>query len=299
MMNPSDRLGAPWSDDEIDAIVAVYFEMLEMEHQGRRYVKLRKNEELQEQLGRTHRSIEFKHRNISAVLQSLALQWIPGYKPGDHYQKALIAGVERYLDEHPEAFAEPQLAALGESAVEQEYLAPEQAPDRIPNVLESSHVLRLTRKFDPAARDARNRELGKLGEKRILLSERARLAEAGRKDLAHKVKWVSQEEGDGEGYDILSFSDSGAERLLEVKTTTGYRYTPFYLTENERLLSQERPQEFRLMRLYDFIRQPRVFRLAPPLEESVVLKPASYRASFHVAQPAGARAKALCQVVQF
>ena len=280
MTNSSSRFNIPWSDDEIDTIVAVYFEMLEMEHQGQHYVKLRKNEELQEQLGRTHRSIEFKHRNISAVLQSLALHWIPGYKPGVNYQKALVAGVERYLDEHPEMFNEPQLAAFEESAVAQEHLVPEQAPDRIPVSWESSNMPRLVRKFDPAARDARNRELGKLGEKRILLSERARLSEAGHKNLARKVKWVSQEEGDGAGYDILSFATSGEERLLEVKTTTGHRYTPFYLTENERLLSQERPQEFRLMRLYDFIRQPTVFRLKPPLEESVVLKPISYRASF-------------------
>ena len=279
-MKPSNRHNAPWSDNEIDTIVAMYFEMLAMEHQGRHYVKLHKNVELQERLGRSHRSIEFKHRNISAVLQSLALHWIPGYRPGSHYQKALFTGVERYLDAHPEALAEPQATVHSGGRDGQEYLEPEQAPDRIPAGLEACDVPRLIRKFDPAARDARNRELGKLGEERILRSERAYLTNAGREDLARKVKWVSEAEGDGAGYDILSFNACGKERLLEVKTTAGGRFTPFYLTENERMLSKERPREFRLMRLYDFARQPRVFRLRSPLEESVVLKPTNYRASF-------------------
>jgi hypothetical protein len=103
---------------------------------------------------------------------------------------------------------------------------------------------------------------------------------AGRSDLAKKVKWVSEELGDGAGFDVLSFNLSGDERLLEVKTTSGHQRTPFYLTENERLLSAERPKEFRLVRLYDFLREPKAFELVPPLEESVMLRPMAYRAAF-------------------
>jgi hypothetical protein len=33
------------------------------------------------QIGRTHRSVEFKHQNISAVLDELGMPWIPGYIP--------------------------------------------------------------------------------------------------------------------------------------------------------------------------------------------------------------------------
>ena len=139
---------------------------------------------------------------------------------------------------------------------------------------------RLVRKFDPAARDERNRKLGKEGEKRILISERSRLLRAGEDGLAGKVRWVSQEDGDGAGFDILSYDLSGTERLLEVKTTNGHQTTPFYLSENERSLSVERPDVFRLVRVYDFARAPRVFELVPPLNSSVVLTPVSYRASF-------------------
>ena len=279
-MSSSDLTGTPWSDREIDLTVASYFEMFRMELQGKPYTKLHKNKELQARIGRSHKAVDFKDQNISAVLQHLAMDWIPGYKPKVNYQNALIAGVERYLIAHPGIFTKQSTQMPKPNQPEQGYLIPEPAPSKKPS--EPKILQRLVRKFDPAARDARNRELGKLGEERILISERARLIEAGRKDLARKVKWISEEEGDGAGYDILSFSDSGDDRLLEVKTTTGHRYTPFYLTENEHQLSVERADEFRLLRLYNFAREPKVFELKPPLENLVTLWPISYRASFEL-----------------
>ncbi len=265
---------APWSSQEISLTVAAYFDMLQMEQRDEIYVKLYKNRELQGNIGRTRQAIEYKHRNISAILQNLALPWIQGYKPGTNYQKALIAGVEHYLDEHPGLIEELCIPRSGLS--EQEYLIPEPAPSRRPH--EPKALTRLVRKFDPATREAENRKLGELGEKRILDSEKARLINAGRKDLAGKVKWVSDVEGDGAGYDILSFDNSGSKRLLEVKTTSGHQYTPFYLTENELQLSIKRPNEFLLVRLYNFMSSPKVFELKPPLEDAVTLQPTNYRA---------------------
>src|SRR5437763_1631203 len=66
---------------------------------------------------------------------------------------------------------------------------------------------RLISKFDPAARDARNRTLGKRGEELALAFEQGRLRDAGRRDLARKVDWISESMGDGAGYDILSFTE--------------------------------------------------------------------------------------------
>ncbi|MFQ5626384.1 MAG: DUF3883 domain-containing protein [Methyloligellaceae bacterium] len=139
---------------------------------------------------------------------------------------------------------------------------------------------RLVRNFDPAQRDARNRALGKRGEELIFLSEQVRLRSIGSDNLAKRVRWVSEEDGDGAGYDILSFSNTGEERLLEVKTTTGHQTTPFYISENERLLSVERPDEFRLVRLYNFVKEPRAFKLVPPIDRYVELAAINYRASF-------------------
>jgi hypothetical protein len=67
------KLGATWTADELDAIVADYFSMLGDELSGRRYTKSHHSHALMERIGRTHRSIEFKHQNISAVLDELGL----------------------------------------------------------------------------------------------------------------------------------------------------------------------------------------------------------------------------------
>ena len=74
----------------------------------------------------------------------------------------------------------------------------------------------------------------------VLKMETTHLVQGGYSELAKKVRWISQEDGDGAGYDIRSFDFSGGERLIEVKTTTGGQMTPFYLSENERALSAER-----------------------------------------------------------
>src|SRR5690606_34957675 len=141
-------------------------------------------------------------------------------------------------------------------------------------------VRRLIRKFDPAARDARNRALGKRGEELVFQRERLHLISAGRADLARKIEWTSEVRGDGAGYDIRSFNPDGSERLIEVKTTNGAALTPFYLSENERTFSEERPEAFRLLRLHDFREKPAGFELVPPLDQWVKLMPTAYRASF-------------------
>lgn len=98
-----DPSRTPWSDQEIDLIVADYFEMLRLELAGEAFVKSHRNAVLQEMIKRSAGSIEYKHQNISAVLQALGEPWIIGYKPARNYQKALVDGVERHLDQHEAA----------------------------------------------------------------------------------------------------------------------------------------------------------------------------------------------------
>ena len=91
---------------------------------------------------------------------------------------------------------------------------------------------------------------------------------------------VVKEDGDSADYDILSFSRRGEERWLEVKTTNGPATTPFWITANERRVSEQRPDVFRLARLYDFYRTRAAFRLKPPLTDHVRLAASQYRATF-------------------
>lgn len=274
----TDPTGSNWSQSEIDLIVADYFDMLRLEIAGKPYVKSHRNVALQALIRRPHGSIERKHQNISAVLSRLGRRWIKGYKPLPNFQAALLRSVEDYLNEQ----GDPELPAVqeGDNVQVGEHLQIVEAPAPQKRVTTEPEALkRMVRKFDPAARDARNRVLGKRGEESVLAYERKWLTEAGRADLADSVRWVADLDGDGAGYDILSFDREGAERLLEVKTTNGSERTPFYLSENERRLSLERPEAFRIVRLYDFFVAPKAFRLRPPLEEVVSLKAASYKAT--------------------
>lgn len=276
----SDALaGSDWTDREIDLIVADYFDMLSLELASLPFVKAQRNAQLQELTGRSRGSIEFKHQNISAVLYRLGMRWIAGYKPMANFQRALVDGVERHIVSNPSLFDNQISAPSALGLQEPQPLFFEAPPvvafEAVPPALE-----RIVRKFDPALRDARNRQLGKNGEERVFFAEQSGLRAAGRDDLARKVRWVSVEDGDGAGYDIRSFDPAGRERLIEVKTTTGHKQTPFLLSENERAFSDERPDAFRLARLFDFARQPRAFELTPPLDRSVLLRAATWRAQF-------------------
>lgn len=271
--------GSDWTDAQIDLIVADYFDMLGLELRNQPFVKAQRNAALQVLTGRSRGSIEFKHQNISAVLLRLGIPWIEGYKPMANFQRALVDGVERHLAARPALFENPVAAVAPARLAEPVNLFFEAPPtlgfEPIPQQLQ-----RIVRKFNPALRDARNRALGRQGEERIFLHEQGSLRAAGRADLARTVRWVSQEDGDGAGYDIRSFDHTGRERLIEVKTTVGQSTTPFFLSENERAFAEERPDAFRIARLYDFARQPRAFELVPPLDRCVTLRPANWRAEF-------------------
>jgi hypothetical protein len=276
-MNSTNRAGSAWNDQEIDLIIADYFAMLSLELTGRKYNKAQHNRNLQQLIGRSEGSIEFKHQNVSAVLHQLGLPWINGYKPMPNFQGALIQGVERYLVRCPDPLPTVSEVAPAGPADGLLFEPPPGLSDSVPD---EPRIRRLVRKFNYALRDEQNRALGKQGEERVLNFERLRLERCDRPDLARKVRWVSEEDGDGAGYDILSFDPRGCERLLEVKTTAGHQRASFFLSENERALSEEEPDRFRLVRVYDFMRQPRAFELAPPLADAVRLQAVNYRASF-------------------
>jgi hypothetical protein len=89
---------------------------------------------------------------------------------------------------------------------------------------------------------------------------------------------VSQ--GDGLGYDILSFDADGRERFVEVKTTAFGRETPFFVTRNELEVSRQFATQYRVSRLFSFRRVPMLFELNGALDASCSLEPDSYLARF-------------------
>jgi hypothetical protein len=275
-MSPSD-----WSDVENDAVVAAYFAMLSDELSGRPYNKTAQNRALQEQIGRSRGSIEFKLCNVSAACLGLGLPIIKGYLPRFNVQMSLAEAAARWLARHPEweaalnSKAVPQLAV---SAILLVGVAP--TLRNVPPSEDLEHTQRIARRFDVAGRDERNRALGHAGEERVFRHEIHALRQSDREDLARQVRWVSQEDGDGAGYDIASFTAEGRERLIKVKTTNGWDRTPFYISRNELEVANERRDDWHLFRLYDFARAPKAFELRPPLDAHVSLTATSFRASF-------------------
>ncbi len=279
-----------WSDGEIHAIVDDYFDMLRHELAGEYFSKTEHRRTLMKTVDRSEGSIERKHMNISAVMASLGLPYINGYKPHKHYQKALFEAVEARFAQDRQLYTflageDVDQKHHSEESLSESGLVFDDAP---PLREESEHnfsedIYRIVNRFEsPAERDARNRALGKAGEEYAFESEKRRLYNLGRKDLSDSVSWIARDKGDGYGYDILSFDGTGKlaeqERWLEIKTTTGPKTTPFFITRNELSISEKRPDIFRLIRLYDFRRQKRAYCLKPPLENHVQLSPTIYSA---------------------
>lgn len=135
--------------------------------------------------------------------------------------------------------------------------------------------------IDHAARDAANRELGCRGEEFVVEYERRALVDAGKPKLASKVRHVSVTEGDGAGYDVLSFESSGREKYIEVKTTRGRKTTPFIVSLNEVEFSDGHQDNYCLYRVFDFSDElGKMYIIRGSLKSNLVLEAIQFKASF-------------------
>ncbi|MBG6078085.1 DUF3883 domain-containing protein [Polaromonas sp. CG_9.11] len=274
-----------WSREEVEAIVADYLHMLTMELAGQHFNKTQHRRWLQGKLnGRSDASIEFKHCNISAAMMDLGFPSIRGYQRRSNYQALLAIVAEEQVR------GKPTLDQVALAAVQQPAVAPTQtdftkvkseAPRKQHHAKEAANPLLFRAvKRDYLEREAQNRSLGLAGEAFVVQFEHWRLAGIGQHRLADRVEHVSVSKGDGLGYDVLSFDSDGKERLIEVKTTTFGRDTPFFVSRGELALSQGAKDQFHLYRLFEFRQSPRLFDLPGALDQHCLLDPVTYRASF-------------------
>lgn len=276
-----------WSARENELTVLAYFEMLELELRHRAFNKAERNRVLVAQLdGRTKGAVELKHMNISAILGELGNPSIDGYKPLPNYQDSLATAVLSYLASHPQHRAlvdqlstltpeQPyELSLVGE---EREVEAP--APVVREGAVRTRGVPLPRQPVDYAEQDARNRQLGELGERFVFNFERARLKRAKRDDLAARVEWSSKERGDGLGYDVKSFGAEGSALFIEVKTTNLGIRTPFIISSSEVDVSEREQASYRLYRVFRFAQDPKFYALAGSVRDSCELIPRSYRAT--------------------
>ena len=94
-------------------------------------------------------------------------------------------------------------------------------------------LYRVPRKVDWESINKDKKITGDQGEEIAVAIEREYLKSVGREELANEIRHVSKEDGDGLGYDILSFFPDGREKFIEVKSTKQKIETPFYLSRGE------------------------------------------------------------------
>lgn len=274
--------GGDWSKQEVEAIVDDYLSMLASELAGTPYNKAAHRRALLPRLnGRSDNSIEFKHANISAVLLDADFPYIPGYKPRFNYQGLLadvlaerITGAAQ-LQEVAAADADrPMVVPEVDDILAVLTAAPKPPADSQKAAEPARSAIRLTTNY--IEREARNRSLGAAGELFALNYERARLIHVGKEALAARIEHTSKVRGDYEGYDILSFDETGSELLIEVKTTKYGAETPFFVSRNEVATSERRAALYHVYRLYGFRQAPKLYTLQGAISQTCRLSAASF-----------------------
>jgi hypothetical protein len=278
------RIGEDWTQQEVDATVAAYFDMLMLEAKQERYNKTERNTALRQQLkARSKASVELKHQNVSAVLHDMDLPFIPGYKPRGNSQLLLRKAVQQFVLGQADLVREV-VDALEEvkPPTEKQFRAVLVDAPAIEVVarLRPAGKPRLPRKVDFAARDESNRQLGRSGEQWVLGFEQQRLQDSGLGALFQRVDWVSDRLGDGAGYDILSYDSAEQARYIEVKTTNGTHTSAFIISRNELDFSQESGDAFHLYRVFQYRAAPMLYMLRGDVSKQLHLEPIDYRASF-------------------
>lgn len=271
-----------WTSKEVELIVADYFTMLGQELGNWPYSKAAHRTALIPLLNnRSEGSIEFKHQNISAALIQMGLPFIKGYKPRYNYQQLLVTAVIKYIGQHQgmlenefEKFSTNLVEKKFPPAIDFEHFLNEDTA--VSQVKEDATLYRPI-KINYLEKEQHNRSLGAAGEELIIEYEKWRLLQAGKESLADKIEWVSKEQGDGAGFDILSKNNNGTDRYIEVKTTKLSKETPIYLTNTEVNFANLKEKEFYLYRVYDFEKTPQFFMRNGKYENYCRMVPQTYR----------------------
>jgi hypothetical protein len=114
----------------------------------------------------------------------------------------------------------------------------------------------------------------------VLRYEAELLAQKGRPDLAVQIVHVSKAEGDGAGYDILSFEADGKAKYIEVKTTTGSSDSDFFVSAAEVAFANQHATDYWLYRVFNYDKTSdtgSVYIIPGPLSTQFILVPMQFR----------------------
>ena len=189
-------MGEDWSQEEVEATVADYFNMLDKELRGQDYNKTEHRHHLSAILNnRSDGAIERKHQNISAVLRDLDFPFINGYKPLGNYQQMLFSVVYNRLENNQTlvSYIKQEVEAPAKVLDFDDILARLVKPPAVDHL--DSRTLASRESFkqfrtglDYLAQEAKNQSLGLAGEEFVIKFEQARLIQARQERLASKIR---------------------------------------------------------------------------------------------------------------
>ena len=129
--------------------------------------------------------------------------------------------------------------------------------DKDNNCSSKTNGKRITNSDNPeqAAKKERNKKKkGYYGEELVCNIERKILEKLGILDEEHEPNHIAKKK-DGYGYDIISYRKTEDGKIypiyIEVKTTSGKKETPFFISENEIQASEDCGDKYYLYRIYN------------------------------------------------
>ncbi|MCB2351727.1 DUF3883 domain-containing protein [Clostridium estertheticum] len=125
-------------------------------------------------------------------------------------------------------------------------------------------------------------KIGDDGEKFVLDYEKNYLKSIGKDELAEKVEQISLTDCSA-GYDIISFTEEGVEKHIEVKTST-VQLNSFYISTNELHSAEKQGDHYFLYKVNNIYSEPYINVIKDPFslikQEKMSLKPVSYLVNF-------------------
>jgi hypothetical protein len=273
-------------EERNEILVTNYFIMLDAELQGEMYSKADHRNRLMKELGETSdKVVDQAHRHIGAVLAETGLPFVDNYPPESGFSRSLEASVQAFIDANPElveALWLDEVPPQGSIPVELDDARAHWAPVPDPQAFKPSRREpwhpQSVNEIDYRLRETYNSGLSAAGERFVMAFERARLREAGLKEKATEIAWLSQTYGESFGYDIKSFDDDGNERFICVKTTNYGSRFPFTLSIQELERAQQNPKRYYIYRVFQLSRGAKVFLLQASQLDLKKLEPVAFRA---------------------
>lgn len=107
------------------------------------------------------------------------------------------------------------------------------------------------RKIDYERINKERKLIGNAGEE-LVYKDQIEFVKTYAPEYLNNVRHVSKLDGDGAGYDICSFNIDKKLVYIEVKSTTGKKETPFYMTASEYDFLELHRENYIIARVYEF-----------------------------------------------